>query len=356
MSAHRSVTLARSLTNATDVLHCGQRHEAHGEFTAALTCYDDALATLRTRSLDDVETRRALGVAWMNRGNVLQKIAASPRTDEHASIATAIAAYDEALALFHTLPPAVAAYRNHLGAAWLNRGHTLLGCDDAAAARSFEQAIATLAALPLAENPAYRLNLAGAWANLAHLEIAAAPTRARASAARALDLVLAPAAENLACAEMSLRARRALVMALGELLRAAETARQPIDALATEATDAVDDGLLLARQWESRGCTQLRPLVLRLFRLGAQIYRLHQPQFLAEFLLENLAPGAFAGDPEFDAAAAESLAQALADLSGPQLLLSGTPTTERLLATTRALHAARLKLSALNSQLATSSA
>ena len=329
------------------MLRCGQAHEAHGEFTAALTCYDDAIATLRARSPDNVETRRALGVAWMNRGNVLQKTAVDSCADERQPVETALAAYDEAIAILRTLPPAVAAYRNHLGAAWLNRGHALIGHADAEAALCFEQALAALNELPLDENPSYRLNRAGAWTNLAHTEIVAAPARARASATAGLELVLAAASDDLAAAEMSLRARRALVMALGELLRAAESAGQPTTALANDATDALDAGLALARAWEIRGVRHLRPLALRLFCLGAQLYRLHQPHFLAEFLLENLGPAAFATDTEFHAVAEDALARALADLQRPQQLVAGTPDAEKLLATVRSLRAAQQHLATL---------
>lgn len=351
MSAHRSHTLVQSLARAAELLRCGQAHEVHGELAMALTCYDDAIAALRVFTPDDVEARRALGVAWMNRGNALQKTIRGSDGGERPEAGPAVAAYDEAIALLGTLPPAVAAYRNHLGAAWLNRGHALIGSDDTAAARSFQQSIAILRELPLGESPAYRLNLAGAWINLAHVEIAAAPVRAHAAATEALKLVSFSALDDLASAEMSLRARRAAVMALGELLRVAESAREPIDALAAEASDAIDDGLALARRWEGGDGGRLRPLALRLFRLGAQVYRLHQPHFLAEFLLENLAPGAFAEDPGFLAAADEALTQALNDVQRPRLLVAGTPIAEKFLATARSLRVAQARLAALNSNL-----
>lgn len=339
---------------AQDLLRRGQADEARGEFTSALVHYDEAIARLRTFAPEADEPRRALGVALMNRGNALQKLAARSTDDDARTdaLAGAITAYDEAIALLRTLSfETTPAYRNHLGAAYLNLGHTFLTANDpVSAVASFEQAIDVLRLLPLDENSAYRLNLAGAWTNLAHALLSdpvRAFPRAYASAQAALELLVAFDRTQPACAEMSLRARRALVMAIGELLVLAETARQSTEALATAASDAIDDGLALARDWETRGISHFRPLAARLFRLGAQLYRVHQPHFLAEFLLENLAPeaGAFATDAEFRAIASEAIDTALAAMQRPQLLVASDPGAEKLLATVRSLRAARQQLS-----------
>ena len=57
-----------------------------------------------------------------------------------------------------------------------------------------------------------------------------------------------------------------------------------------DATDAVDDGLALVRVWEQREVIHLRPLAVDLFRFGAHIYARYQPQFLQEFIEENMDP------------------------------------------------------------------
>jgi hypothetical protein len=84
----------------------------------------------------------------------------------------------------------------------------------------------------------------------------------------------------------------------------------PADQLA-EATDAVDEGMAFARYWERRGVDRFRPIAFDLFRFGVRLYHAHQPQFLNEFLLENLDPasssGDFVGSPEVRAATLESL-------------------------------------------------
>lgn len=316
-------------------LEHGQSLEAHGRYAEALSAYDQAIVASRGDA-------RAHGIAWMNRGNALQKIGAG-------SLPAAIDAYDRAIALFRTLAlESDPAFRNHLGAAWLNRGHTfLVAGQSASAAESFAYAVAELEQLPLERDPHFRLNLAGARTNLAHVLLATETVRARAFAHAALAVLAEVERAHPAFAEMSLRARRAFGMALGP---------QTDRALVAEATDAIDEGLALARHWETQGVDELRPLAERLFRLGAQLYRVHQPQFLAEFVLESLAPGAFAADAGFRAAADEALALALAELPTPQVLTIDDATTARFVETARSLRAAQRQLSAFDVPLPTRSA
>jgi tetratricopeptide (TPR) repeat protein len=359
-------------------LQQGQALEARGNFSAAISAYDRAIARAATASAaapSEASSHRDLGVAWMNRGNVLQKLAADHerhgRKPEHfEATRTAIAAYDKAIAQFVTLPiQPESAWRNHLGAAWLNRGHALLGNDNLeASAASFVSAIEVLKLLPLDDDLSYRLNLAGAWTNLAHVALQACemglvspqftPARAADAARNALARLSNFELHHVLFAEMSLRARRALVVALGAQLVAAETTRQPTTAFASEASDVLDEGMALARECEKRGAAHLRPLAVRLFRMGAQLYSMHQPQFLAEFLLENVDPAgehAFAGEGEFRAVAEEALQRALTDLQRPGLIVAGTQEAQRLLSTVRSLREAQVRLSSHKPQLSASS-
>lgn len=324
-------------------LRHGQSLETAGQPADAVAAYDHAFELFHAASpVLDLSARRFLGLLWMNRGNALQKI---PAAD---SLPAAVHSYDEAIARFETLPFATEpVFLNHLGAAWLNRGHALIAAQDLPAAlTSFDRAIQYLEQLPLDANPFYRLNLAGAWVNRAHLQLSSSPALTRKSAFHALSLVSTVEHQTPAFAEMSLRARRTLVTALGQMLVAAEIAREPIAALASEASDAIDDGLVLARSWEARGFIALRPLALRLFRLGAHLYRMHQPHFLAEFLLENIETGtAFSGLPEFHQVADDALSAAIAELSRPRHLVVGAPDSEKLFATLRSLRDARTRLS-----------
>jgi hypothetical protein len=282
----------------------------------------------------------------MNRGNALQKNGSSPGPRE------AVRSYEEAIAIFETLPiETEPAFRNHLGAAWMNRGHALIIVEDPAAADSFERAVAQLRQLPLDSDPFYRLNLAGAWTNLAHVLLAPASLnaaeRSRAAARNALASLAGVEQAHEEFAAMSLRARRAQVMALGTLLAAAGQTRESITDLAGEATDVIEGGLAIAREFERRGVTQLRPLAVRLFRLGSQLYCAYQPHFLGEFLLETLGAPALAADAEFRRVADDALAVALAHLQRPQIFLADTREGEKAIATARSLRAAQLQLSTL---------
>ncbi|MEO7415020.1 MAG: hypothetical protein ABIZ81_16895 [Opitutaceae bacterium] len=350
-----SNALEQDAARALDALRRGQHAEACREFPSALASYDEALTASRDLPSADPRTRHLRGVIAMNRGNALQKLALP------ASFAEAVRAYTDAIAQFETLPHHTnAELRNQLGAAQLNRGHAFLASGDAAnAITSFEQAVASLEVLPLADDLSYRLNLAGARTNLAHVLLPTDPARARLLTRETLELLTAHEREHPALSEMSLRTRRTLVMANGELLRSGtgvlpvfpkghgEDAHVIAIDLVAEATDAIDDGLALARDLELSGNAHLRPLALRLFRLGAQLYRLHQPHFLAEFLLENLSNPAFAADRDFRAATSEALHLALTEIQRPRNLMVGDAGAERLLETTRTLRAARDHLSTL---------
>ncbi|HEX2852390.1 MAG TPA: hypothetical protein VHO24_04060 [Opitutaceae bacterium] len=327
---------------AAECLQHGQSLEARGNFPEALAAYDQAIEQRRAAPVSDEGARRQLGLAWMNRGNVLQKLGTP------TGVVDAIAGYDEAIAVLQTLPFATnPGFRHHLGAAWLNRGHALLLASDASSLASFEQAISHLEKLPLEADPHYRLNLAGAWTNLAHAALTGSPARAQAAALSAL-LILQPVERaHEAFATMSLRARRALIMALGEQLRAIEAAQRATTGLLSEATDAVDDGLALAREFAPRATASFHALAARLFRLGAQLYGRHQPHFLGEFLLEQLAAPAFAADAEFRAVAGDALVRALAELQRPQFFVAGTSNAAKVLSLAQTLRAAQQQLAAL---------
>lgn len=315
-------------------LQHGQSLEAQGRIPEALAAYDQAIAVSRSDA-------RAHGVAWMNRGNALQKLDAK-------SLGPAVEAYDRAIALFSSLPVATdLGARNHLGSAWLNRGHALLLAEHTASAiESFERSIALLEQLPVDANPHFRLNLTGARVNLAHILITGDPIRARVEAQAALALLADVDRLHPIFAEMSLRARRAFVMAVG-----ANNERE----LIIEATDAIDDGLAIVRHWESHQVTGLRPLAVRLFRLGAQLYRVHQPHFLAEYVIETLAVDAFAAEAEFREAAEDAVELALAGLIQPAVLELDNPASARFVETSRSLHDAQARLAAIRAHFSSPS-
>lgn len=228
---------------------------------------------------------RDLGIAWMNRGHG-QLLLNNPTGD-----AAALLAYEQAIALLRNLPLAEnPSWANSLGAACMNHGqllhrvHGTARATDALAA--FDAAEAALRPLQAADQVWPRRNLAGTLINRANLLLDLHLQAESAAIAREALARCAPfEATEAIDADLALKARRALCDALGHLL-VTPGADQP--ALAAEASDAVDDAMALIRHWTARGATGFQLLAERFFFYGTQLYRIHQPHFLAEFLAENL--------------------------------------------------------------------
>ncbi|QYM77821.1 hypothetical protein K0B96_10865 [Horticoccus luteus] len=322
--------------------HAAEATATPAGLAAALACYDRAASFLASAAPTD-DVLCALGLVAMNRGNALSKLAS---TADHAA---ALAAYDHAIALLSALPYAHDdRLRNHLGAAWLNRGHALRSAGDhadlAAALQSHRTAVEILTPLPLAACPDYPANLAGAWINLSDaLAAADTPdcfTSAFEAAQAALTIVAPLEADAPRFGELSLMARRAALVALaGHLVTAPEETHAPAVAAAS---DLIDSGLNLARRWHVLHAAAPAPLATRLFRFGAEFYCRHQPQFLAEFLHENLdaasgAPRAWTTSVEWRDIGRAALARARDDLQRPRFLFAGDRDTERVLALDAAL-------------------
>jgi hypothetical protein len=109
----------------------------------------------------------------------------------------------------------------------------------------------------------------------------------------------------------------------------------------------VEEGLELVRHWETQGETRFRPLLKGLFRFGVAVYRAYQPQFLTEFVLENLDPkqeAAFSNDSELHATAAQALAATARDLHHDGFAAVNTPRFDKLLETLRALQITERRL------------
>lgn len=346
---------AATPTTAAAWLARGQQHEAEGTPDAletAIACYDRALALLRLLpDSSDPQHVREFGVTWMNRGNALQKLATPAR------LAESVAAYDAAIALLQKLPASDPVAGNSLGAAWMNRGHALAQQDDAtqpAAVLSYQEAIAVLQKLPVAEHRSARINLAAAWMNLANALLLLTPpraTEARVAAQNALALTHAQDSSDQIIADIALKARRVQCDALGQLLVTASTRREPTQPLATAAADAADQGLALVRHWEFHGVRHYRPVAARLYRFGARLGLIHQPHFLAEFLLESIdpasAPGALTGDTELHAFAAEFIPHALATLRATSLVGLAPAQAQRIHEAVRELETAQIRVTEL---------
>lgn len=284
----------------------------------------------------------------MNLGHGLQQAGNAERVN------AAIEAYANAIALFRAVPaPEQPAWTNSLAAALMNRGQLLHRAKGTAAAgevrQHFDEAEKLLESIGAARfdaaNPWPRRNLAGTHLNRATLLLdLGRAAEARPDAQRALELSSAQERTEIVDADLALKARRALCDALGRLiaLPGADT-----DAIASEASDLVDDALALARDWEARCIAELHPLALRFFRYGAQLYRLHQPHFLAEFLVEHFEARRAAPDPEYVAIALQSLDAAIADCKSTGFFVVGDPESERRARIERELVAARERIARL---------
>jgi hypothetical protein len=299
------------------------------------------------------ETRacRDLAVGWMNHGHTLML------RNDPVSLASALDAYNEAIAGLRRLPVAEnPSWANSLGAALMNRGHLLHRLHGVAQAtlalQAFDEAAALLRPQVFAiekpeskiqnpRNPWPRRNFTGTLINRANLLLDLACFAEGAAAAREALALAGPHAHiELVDADLALKARRGLCDALGRLLVAPGTDQA---ALATEASDIVDEALALIRHWTMHGETGFAALALRFFHYGTQLYRLHQPHFLAEFIRENLA---IAG-PELRAVARDSIEATLADQTRSRGYLTiGDPVSERLVRTCRELEELRSHLAA----------
>lgn len=322
----------------------------------AISNFNNAIALRRTLLLEGNSLfRYGLAAGWMNRGDALTQLG-SPE-----ELADALRSYDTALEVLRDLPlDNNPLFRRRVAIAWQNRGLTLQRQNNARAlveaGRSFARAIATLQtgnAAAIVDRDyllaIISLNYANVCAGISGIE---SVRRARISAQEAMFLTEQRQRNDLALAEVSLKARHILCQANAEMLVGVDPADPARGELIAEATDAVEEGLALARSWEGRGVRRFRPLARDLFRFGARVYQQFQPHFLTEFLLENLEPAhgsdAFARDAEICAAAWESLWRTFREIQRNGFTMLNTPQFSELLSKLRELRIVEELLTELN--------
>lgn len=260
--------------------------------TEALDCFDRAR---ELRGGLPIDSNPALGyglaACWLNRAEALI------RAGEQSRISEAIQACDEGITLLRRLPlDADARYPRRLAVALQNRGLAQQMRDGPAseqALASLGDAIAVLELNASQAIPDRRFMLAAIWINVAigwaSREGAAAADAGREAASRSIELVRDLEKDDAGAAEAGLKARHVYCQILAKrlgLTAAAANAGVPEDV--HEATDLVDDGLNLARHWEQNGVSRFRNIAYDLFRFGTRVYNRFQPQFLNEFVLDNL--------------------------------------------------------------------
>ncbi|MBP7140547.1 MAG: hypothetical protein KBA71_01465 [Opitutaceae bacterium] len=312
----------------------GQRLEAREDVESlrkSISAYDRGLALL---GHVDLSTGIARAILWMNRGNASQR-AGGPR-----GFSEAIRCYDLAIVDFERafgFPSAKGSVSPHcesqieehagidpvmlnaLGAAWMNRGVALQqvrGRDNLeAAVSSHERAIEVLSLLPIDGDPAYRRNLGAAFLNLADalvdLPANEGSDRAANAARYSLHLTEARADSEEGFAGLNLKARRALIVALGGAMCQSDGNSGNQETLASEVRDCIEGGLNLARHWRLKSCDRFLHLEARLFRLGCHFLRIHHAQELGRFVREILKDTQGAFHEELKAIGAEAIQAAL---------------------------------------------
>lgn len=266
----------------------GIRLTQSGNDVDALPYFDRALE-LRRRLPTDVPIHAyGLAACWLNRAEALTRLGP-------AHHALSLSAYDEALALLRPLPLGDdMRFSKRLAIAHQNRALVLAARSPPATADAIAALVDAIEVLDHAkamEVPERDYLLAVVWMNLANIQASEATIlsdRAASDAARrALALVKIQEREDTAAAEAGLKARHVLChIAARRLSVPAE--KEMVMPDVHDATDLADEGLALVREWERRGVDRLRNLASDLFRFGARVYACYQPQFLDEFLSEQL--------------------------------------------------------------------
>jgi len=324
----------------------------------AVRYFDDAIELRRHLPLvENCWFRYGLIAGWMNRGDALTRLGSAGELGE------ALRSYDEAFTQLRELPMHESSlFIKRLAIAWMNRGCTLMKRatpgDIVTATESFREAIAAAENFHSANRDEGVPLLAGAWMNLGNALIQRAPpdaSLARDAARAALNLCRPVEPNEVGVAEIGLKARHILCQALAQLLAGDNLVSAQRDELLTEATDAVDEGMALARAWELRGAKQFRSPVAELFRFGCRVYQIHHPHFLAEFLLENLDParsdGAFASNLQMHTSAMDALWHSLAEFQREGFKAVNTPHFAGILEQLRELRITEERLAKLRREI-----
>jgi tetratricopeptide (TPR) repeat protein len=258
-----------------------------GAVREALSCFDQALELRRRLPIEKVPVLRyGLAACWLNRADALMRLG------DPDQIVTSVQACDAALELLRDLPLADdPRFPRRLAIAHHNRGLALQALGRSAvpaALAALTDAIAVLEHHQTALIDDRQYLLAAVWMNLASVraseDTVESDVLARSAALRVMALVAELEGQNVDAAEVGLKARHVLCQALARRLSPnGGTIHDDVH----EATDLVDDGLALVRRWEQKSTARFRGVACDLFRFGARVYKMHQPQFLSEFVREN---------------------------------------------------------------------
>lgn len=231
----------------------------------AIRCFDHVIALRREMPFEAQPfLRYGYTAGWLNRGDAFTRLG----TPEH--LPEGLRSFDIALGELRYLPPEVhPLFRRRHAIAWTNRGRTLLEISTteslAEAVRSFDRALTLV-------DPDDAEHRAAVWMNRANALLRSHPLSS-ADAASSARLSIGLTGKR----DMGFQARFILCQAL--CFQVADQKR------IEEIGDAIDEAMEMAR------CEDVsQPLLGDFFRFGARFYEMYQPQFLVEFLLENVDP------------------------------------------------------------------
>ncbi|HEY5892834.1 MAG TPA: hypothetical protein VIT91_06340 [Chthoniobacterales bacterium] len=290
----------------------------------AIRYFDEVIALRRNMPFHERPyLRYGYTAGWLNRGDAFTRLG-SP-----VHLVEGLRSFDIALEELRYLPPGEhPLFRRRHAIAWTNRGRTLLEISTpqslVEAVRSFDRA------LKLVE-PGDAEHQAIIWMNRANALLRTGPSHGEEAADSARQSIAL--AENRCTA---FQARFVLCQALS--IHAAD--RKPIE----EIGDIIDEAMELAR---GEGVTF--PLVVDFFRFGCRFYEACQPQFLAEFVLENVDPES----PDMIRAAEEAIHRGIHSIRS-NFRFVGTPEHELVLDRLQDLRLAAEKLAMLTTRLSPS--
>ncbi len=227
-------------------------------------------------------SRYGLAAGWLNRGEALSRLGGEERLVE------SVRCFDVALEHLEKLPVEThEAFRQRRVVAWTNRGVTLMKQgNDRESLRSFQEAQAVLTD----EVPGSFFLRAGIWANQATIQFheGGKDVPIEAEARRILSEVQAEERTDRHAAEIGLKTRQLLCLAIGNQVDAGCFSEEVLPDRVSEVTDIVEAGIRLAQDWKEQGVSEFIPLARVFFCFGLRFYQVHLPHFLTEFLEEFL--------------------------------------------------------------------
>jgi hypothetical protein len=259
-----------------------------------------------------------LSGGWIHRGDVLAMMSGEERRAE------ATRSYENALGVLRQLPFGTNRdFRDRLVSALMNYGGFLSAnsptCRSPDAIRCFEEALVHLQAPAIPVDAKSRRITASACINLAlthlapHLDGTVAFSQARGLAQTAIELLHQDAQSSHHDSCLELKARYALCRAAGFLLAGEGTPESKVQWM-MEASDAVDEGLEIARKRFQDSTREFKDLALELVGFGANLYLLYNSNFFIEYLNENLDCPVMRQHPAFLEILNEALSRARARL------------------------------------------